>query len=52
MPNGQAEHYQPLLSDLAIVLNRKTLAKTLLELREPVLLLDYLSSLFVQKIAA
>lgn len=52
VPNGQAEHYQPLLSDLAIVLNRKALAKTLLELREPVLLLDYLSSLFVQKIAA
>ncbi|TXH67290.1 MAG: PTS sugar transporter subunit IIA [Thiothrix sp.] len=52
VPNGQAEDYQPLLSDLAIVLNRKTLAKTLLELGDPALILDYLSSLFVQKIAA
>lgn len=52
VPTGQAEHYQPLLSDLAIVLNRKALAKTLLELREPTLILDYLASLFVQKIAA
>lgn len=52
VPNGQAEAYQPLLSDLAMILNRKTLAKTLLELREPALVLDYLSSLFVQKIAA
>lgn len=52
VPNGQTEDYQPLLSDLAIVLNRKTLAKTLLELCDPALILDYLSSLFVQKIAA
>lgn len=52
VPNGQTEHYQPLLTDLAIGLNRKNLAKTLLELREPALILDYLSSLFVQKIAA
>jgi len=52
VPTGQAEIYQPLLSDLSIILNRKALAKTLLELHDPNLILDYLASLFVQKIAA
>ena len=52
VPKGQAESYQPLLSELAIVLNRKGLAKSLLELGEPELILSYLSSLFEQKIAA
>lgn len=52
VPVGQTESYQALLSDLAMVLNRKTLAKTFLELREPALILDYLASLFVQKLAA
>lgn len=52
VPKDQAESYQPLLSELAIVLNRKGLTKTLLELGEPELILGYLSSLFEQKIAA
>lgn len=52
VPKDQTETYQPLLSELAIVLNRKGLVKTLLELGEPELILGYLSSLFEQKIAA
>jgi PTS system nitrogen regulatory IIA component len=52
VPMGQAENYQPLLSDLAITLNRKTLCDTLLELHEPEAILAYLGSLFEQKIAA
>lgn len=52
VPKAQAESYQPLLSELAIVLNRKGLTKTLLEFGEPELILGYLSSLFEQKIAA
>lgn len=52
VPKDQTEIYQPLLSELAIVLNRKGLVKTLLELGEPELILGYLSSLFEQKIAA
>lgn len=52
VPTNQIESYQALLSDLALVLNRKTLVKTLLELSEPRLILDYLTSLFRQKIAA
>ncbi|MFI0400076.1 MAG: PTS sugar transporter subunit IIA [Thiolinea sp.] len=52
VPAGQTEAYQGLLSELAITLNRKNLCSTLLELHEPNLILDYLASLFVQKIAA
>lgn len=52
VPTGQTESYQPLLSELAMVLNRKGLAKASLELGKPELILGYLSSLFEQKIAA
>ncbi len=52
VPNDASDAYRPLLGELAMTLNQKSLYGKILQCHEPRLILDYLASLFIRDIAA